>query len=168
MIPLRPPPNNSFKPAGEVQWASLTDQPPFSKNGKRKTGRRRLGVKYEEKVHQHFRQTYGYGYFPSQWLKFRSLGGALRWCQCDGLIIEAKRITIVEVKYNHTFDAWYQLFQLYLPVVQAVFKFDAFTISCLEVVKWFDPAVAGQPKARLCERPELAQPGQFEVMIYNP
>lgn len=58
------------------------------------------------------------------------------------------RLTIIEVKLRHTVDAWYQLHQLYLPVVAEAFP--GFRIKVLEICKWYDPSVK--------------LPGNFEIV----
>ena len=166
----RPPPHNSFKPAVDVRWAHPSQTPPpFINLDRKQSGRRAEGIRYERKVHDKLRSRYPV-YFDGQWFRFSSVypNGA-RWCQCDGLIIDPKAgcITIIECKYQHTFDAWYQLFQLYLPVVQVAFG-PMWAVSCCEVVKWYDPAVAGEPRPTLVASPDLARPGQFAVHILKP
>lgn len=164
----RPPPHSSFKPARDVRWAYPSQTPPpFINLNRKRSGRKAQGIRYERKVHDWLRDRYSI-YFDSQWFRFFA-GAALRWCQCDGLIIDphSGRITIVEVKYQHTFDAWYQLFELYLPVVQVAFG-PMWTVSCCEVVKWYDSAVAGDPRPTLVASPDLARPGQFAVHILTP
>lgn len=165
----RPPPLSTFNPAGDVSWAYPSQTPPpFINLNRKRSGRKAQGIRYEQKVHRLLRDQYPV-YFDGQWFRFKSAWAVSRWCQCDGLIIDprAGRIIIIEVKYQHTFDAWYQLFQLYLPVVQVAFG-PMWTVSGCEVVKWFDPAVAGDPRPTLVASPDLARPGQFAVHILKP
>lgn len=168
---MRPPAPNYFHPAGDISWAILTEQPPFIDRNEKRTGRRRLGQRYEKDVSAYFSNLYGADYIPGPWFKFRPRNtNRDRWCQCDGIIRDhsAGRLIIIEAKYSHTFDAWYQLFELYKPVVEKAIGGNNWTICGLEVVKWFDPSVYCEPPAKLCERPEHAQVDQFSVMIYSP
>ncbi|TFH47979.1 MAG: hypothetical protein E4H01_07220 [Lysobacterales bacterium] len=80
-------------------------------------------------------------YVSGPWFEFVDRTGG-RWCQADGLIVwqELKHIRIVEIKYQHTERAWWQLKQLYDPVVRRAFP--EYEVTLLEVVHWHDPAVA--------------------------
>ncbi|MDE0330999.1 MAG: hypothetical protein OXL41_03955 [Nitrospinae bacterium] len=141
---LRPPRN--FFPAGAVEFAELAlETPPFIKR-QRHTGVRAQGVRYERKA-QGFLERQSVCYVPGPWLRFAARGDRkLRWCQPDGLYFDfgAGRITVVEIKYKHTELAWWQIRQLYGPVVAALFP--GWAIGALEVCHWFDPAV-GFPEA---------------------
>lgn len=48
-------------------------------------------------------------------------------------------LTIVEIKYNHTYDGWNQLTNLYAPVLSRVYA--PRPIRRLEIVKQFNPGV---------------------------
>jgi hypothetical protein len=43
-----------------------------------------------------------------------------------------------------------------------------YTLSGVEVCKWFDPATLTDRPARLCRYPELADPSAFNVHICKP
>lgn len=140
-----PPPPRKFQPAGIVEWADLsTIPPPFLRSEPRRRGRRAEGTRYERKVHAHFSDEFGDYYLPSPWFHFRASGSEReRWCQPDALLFQPlhRILTIVEVKLQHTSDAWWQTNQLYSPVVSRVFPPELWTYNIVEVVKWFDPSV---------------------------
>lgn len=140
--------------------------PPFINNQQVYRGRRALGKSYERRVHEHLGNVYP-GYVAGQWFKFFD-GQRQRWCQTDGLLFDPDigAVCIIEVKYQHTADAWWQLNELYLPVVRNAFP--GWLITTCEVVKWFDPAVVCPQKPRLCRTPEVASPGEFGVYIWKP
>ena len=125
-----------FKPAGTVTQARMLEGPPPFTYRDRRTPAQMRGIRYEERVNDAMLLKYGDGYLKSQWFQFFS-SGTVRWCQTDGLLLDpwTGQIIIVEVKYSHVADAWWQLFKLYLPVVQAVFG-PGWNYSCCEVVKW--------------------------------
>jgi len=77
-------------------------------------------------------------------------------------------ITIVEVKLQHTSDAWWQVKQLYLPIVATAFPPDLWRYNYVEVVRWHDPAISFPENYRLV--PDLLALGedQFGVHILNP
>lgn len=163
--PLVPAPQG-FKPAGRVLSANFCQPPALRK--KRYTGRRLEGVRYERKVHAYLEDFYGERYLPSPWLRFFT-GGAWRWCQPDALLLDLARgiITIVEVKYQHTSDAWWQVRQLYEPVLRQMFPADLWTFEVCEVVKWYDPAVVFPEKTVLAQEVCMSH-SAFKIHIYRP
>jgi len=129
-----------FNPAGEVVEAFISPrQPPFIRT-RRYSGRRADGIRYERRVHAHLLELFPDTYLPSPWLHFKS-AGRWRWCQPDGLLFDLAhgRIIIVEVKYSHTSDAWWQVRRLYLPVLRKCFPEGLWRFEACEVVRWFDP-----------------------------
>ncbi len=48
---------------------------------------------------------------------------------------------MIEAKYSHTDLAYYQLFDLYIPVLQALFPPALWTFAGVEICSRFDPAV---------------------------
>jgi hypothetical protein len=91
----------------------------------------------------------------------------MRWCQPDALILQPRDglLTIVEVKYQHTPDAWWQLRELYLPVVSLAFGPD-WRIAMLEVVKWYDPHVSFPETPLLTPDPLRPPHGRIGVHIW--
>lgn len=142
--------------------------PPGFARPRRTRGRRRLGILYEEKVHRELLERYP-GYLPSPWFRFYDSEGFAKWCQCDGIIVNPwlGLISIVEVKYQHCNEAVGQLFGLYRPVVEALFA-PFYRVACVEVVKWFDPAILTDRTPKLCRDPQFASPEDFNVHIWRP
>lgn len=165
MIGLSPP-SAAFRPAGKVLSAHLCLPPVLRR--KRYTGRRLEGIRYERKVHEYLSSLYGDRYIASPWLRFYT-GGAWRWCQPDGLLLDPARgrLTIVEVKYQHTSDAWWQIRKLYQPVLEAIFPPALWAYDACEVVKWFDPATIFPEKTVLAQEVSMAHPS-FKVHIWRP
>ena len=164
---LLPPAPQGFKPAGRVLTASFSPAPHLRK--KRYTGRRLEGVRYEKKVHEHLSMLFPDTYVQSPWLKFFPAGGCWRWCQPDALVVDTKRgrITIVEVKYQHTSDAWFQVKQLYLPVLQSIFPPHLWEYDFCEVVKWYDPDTVFPEPVVLAHEVDMRHK-HFKVHIYKP
>lgn len=144
----------------------LIKSPPFTLNNKH-TQREKLGIRYEKKVHQVLNERFELRYFPQIWFCYKA-GEKLRYCQTDGLLvdIDKKKITIIEVKYSHTSDAFWQMENVYYPVVKRLFG-DSWQVCTVEVVKWYDPAVSCPRKAVLRERLEDVKFGEFAVHILN-
>lgn len=165
-----PAPRN-FRPAGAVDWAHPDEHPPpFLLRPRRYRGRRALGIRYERKVHDYLNGACGgveRSYFPSEWFKFAS-GESVRWCQPDGLILHLREgiVTVVEVKYQHTPDAWFQLRELYEPVLRVAMP--GWRFALLEVVKWYDPSTFFPERVVLCADPLQAPLGAVGVHIWNP
>lgn len=161
-----PLPPENFKPAGRVLSAGLS-QPPALRR-RRYTGARLKGVQYEKKVQEHLLDFYGDRYLPSPWLRFFT-GGAWRWCQPDGILLDvsAGKLCIVEVKYQHTADAWWQVRQLYQPVLEQIFSPKLWKYEACEVVRWYDPFTVFPEPTTLAHEVGMAHPA-FKVHIWHP
>lgn len=160
-----------FIPVSRCVWAEYSEQPPEFLRVTKHRGRRLLGVKFEKKAQAHLCGVYGDDYLPSQWIRFRSTdnGGKIRWCQPDGIIVDKQghALTIVEIKYSHTEVAWWQLFHLYLPVLEKLFDGYGYEFRCVELCKWFDAAIRCPQRPRLCEDLNAVKPGEFAVHIWS-
>lgn len=115
--------------------------------------------------------TYGTGleYRPSQWVYFRDRNGP-RWCQMDALLVDrsSSRCIIYEVKYQHTPDAWWQLRELYLPVLRVALP-SVSSIGLCEVVHWHDPAVRFPERYDFTNTPlKVPHVNTVAVHIFNP
>lgn len=153
----------------ELCWARLSSPPPFAANRPQRRGRRAQGIRYERKVHEHFQELLGPAYAASLWFQYCLPGeGRARWCQPDALYVDVQRgrIVIVEVKYQHTVEAWWQLHR-YLAVVREVFG-STFSYTLCEVVKWYDCAVRFPEAVTMLPNLEAAKPGAFHVHIWRP
>lgn len=138
--------------ANGVEQAYFARWPGFASR-KRATGRRAQGIRYEKLVQAHLTEAEPC-YLDSPWLRFLDADG-WHWCQPDGIHFDFSRgiITIVEVKYQHTPDAWVQLLELYGPVLQCIFPASLWTFRYLEWVRWHDPAVRVAANPRLIAHP---------------
>lgn len=115
---------------------------------------------------------FGDSYVPSPWLNFLGSRG-VHWCQPDGLLFDIQRgvIAIVEIKYQHTTDAWWQLRRLYEPVLSALFPPSLWRFTVVEIVKWYDPQVPWPEPIRML--PQVSEgfalsPRQTGVHIWKP
>ena len=106
---------------------------------------------------------------PHPWIWVQDSWG-VRWVQPDGLLIRPLDgvVTIVEFKLKHTPQAWFQLQELYRPVVEWLFPKDLWTTRMAEVVRWYDAATFFPGAHRL--RPRLEEVGENEVgvLIWSP
>lgn len=168
-LPASPPRN--FKPAGVIEWVQHSPSAPgFVKPTARRRGRRAAGERYERKVQKELDIDFGAHYVRSPWFKFREVGASrTRWCQPDGLLFQPaySTITIVEIKLQHTSDAWWQVRELYYPVVVSAFPSSLWEYNFCEIVRWYDPNVSFPEPVRLA--PHLLSLGsqQFGVHILS-
>lgn len=138
--------------AGAVTAASFAKWPPFAIRGKC-SGSRAAGIRYEKRVQAHLLALSPL-YLDSPWLRYCDETG-WHWCQPDGIHLDfnAGVLTIVEVKYQHTPDAWRQMEELYAPVLRVLFPPSLWQFRFLEVVKWYDPAVRCPNPVRMAATP---------------
>lgn len=163
---LRKP--DKLRPAGNVKWAEIADGPPsFIRQAS--SGRRKLGVQYERRVHLHVLATLKpmQVYWPSPWLRFVANDESKwRWCQPDGLLFDLAggTLTILEMKYTHTEDAWWWPTLLYQPVVRHLFPSSLWRIELCEVTRSYDCATSFPVPVQMVRRLDDLQPGRFGVL----
>lgn len=122
------------------------------------TAAQKAGVRYERKVQERLSEIFGEAYSPSPWFRFlgrpgrtrrtqrrgaAGASGAWRWCQPDGIVRIGEAgglVVIFEVKSRFSSDGWYQLRQLYHPVVMAAYR-PAVVGLCL-ISRYYDPFVS--------------------------
>lgn len=159
-IPVFPPgsgilrPAKAFRPARDVLHARLASSPLRGiKNPGTGTAVQKAGKRYEKKVLQQiakmFSQSDSVTLLASPWIAFSSLPSPseTRHCQPDLLISTPTEIFLCEIKLSHTLDAFWQLDQLYRPVVE---KLDpSRPVRLVEITRSFDPAVLYPRNMRL-------------------
>lgn len=167
-----PSPPKRFLAAVEVRGARILDkQPPFIKRGK-PSGRFAVGLRYEREVHEYL-SLLALGrpeleFLQSPWIEFTDRTGR-RWCQPDAVVLqrESKIGIILEVKYQHCSDAWFQLKELYFPVLRKIFP--GFVFGLVEVVHWHDPTVKFPERYDFTPDPlSVRHANLVSVHIYNP
>ena len=165
-------PPKKFHAAVDVRSAWLLDsQPPFIKRGKL-TGRFAQGVRYEREV-QEYLSTLALGridirYLASPWIEFWDKSGK-RWCQPDAILVQpaAHLGIIIEVKYQHTEQAYFQLRHLYTPVVEKLFPDIQFGL--VEIVHWHDNlTIFPEPYDFTPDPFSVRRADRISVHIYNP
>ena len=166
MIPPR-----HFRPVeGELASARMSQLPPPFLRDRKRTGAKARGVRYELKAQEYLLDQFSDHYIPSPWLHFREEASeSFRWCQPDGILLDFERgvCIVLEIKYSHTSDAWWQLRKLYIPVLQKILPPSLWTYELGEIVKWFDPDVAFPEPIRLVDNP-MKPSDVFKIHIFNP
>ena len=121
------------------------------------------GKKYEGQVLASLDRRYPGCLIPLPWIRFWE-GRQERWAQPDGLLVFPEgRVHIVEVKLRHTPQAWFQLVEVYSPLIRTLFPEELWEIRLNEVVRWYDPMVVFPGKCVL--RPSLEEAGPNEVGV---
>jgi hypothetical protein len=90
-------------------------------NGQNKSFLR--GLKYQAWVEAKLEREWGMAHFPGLWFMYWK-GDKKRHVQFDSLIVDLSGgiFYIVECKYRHTFIAYQQLFNYYVPVLEAALR----------------------------------------------
>ena len=97
-------------------------------------------------------------------------------CQPDGLLFLTDKdgklnLVIIEIKLAHCFDAYFQLYELYLPVVDFYYKNNHGGLSniyCLEVVKFYDSTLPMPRRPVLSPEETRLVLNEFCVKIWTP
>lgn len=147
---MLPRPRN-FHPPGPILAASLARSvPPFLLARRRSTGARAEGRRYERRIREAFCSELGSRYLPNPWLRYHTPEGP-RYCQPDGLLFDLPNLTCVvtEMKLAHCDLSWWQLYHLYIPVLERAFPLIRFI--GVEVVKWYDAAIRTSGPVVLCK-----------------
>lgn len=151
----------------DLEFAYMTHEEPPWPPHEHYTDAQRRGLRYEGKAVKALEETYSPHFLPHPWFYYRDRHDSrARWCQPDGILIfpHSAKIVVTEIKLRHTREAYYQLFELYLPVVMHTFG-HIWRYGCLEVVRWYDPSESVPKTAHLCKEPSVINPGVFGVHI---
>lgn len=151
---------------------AVTQTPSFAKTNRSLSKSIGQGLKYELDGHHMLLDTYGCEYVPGPWFRYTTTDAPDRqnYVQPDGLIIrmELGLVTIVEFKWSHTPDAYYQLFDKYLPVVEKFFGADLFEFRLLEICKFYSSQVKVPGRSSLRKDIGTLQPNEMGIHIWKP
>lgn len=150
---------------------AVNETPSFAQAKYRKNKTIGHGLKYEWKGHLHLLDKYGYEYVPGPWFRYSTEQNPTRinYVQPDGLIVRLKEgiVTIVEFKWSHTVDAYYQLVDRYLPLMEHFFGKD-FEFHMVEICRWYSPQIQFPGKAGLKKDIDRLTPGEVGIHIWKP
>lgn len=154
------------EPLEKVFW---TKSDGFSGVGTGVTPAQKKGVRYEEKIQVRLRNLLGPNYHRNPCINFLSAGQHRRVVP-DGLFFDPEGTAFVfEIKSQHMPEAWWQLRRLYEPVVRLLPFVNR--VSCIEVVRSYDPAMGFPEPIKLCSDLETALEGKvaaFKVFQCRP
>lgn len=84
-------------------------------------GRRGLGVRFEKRVQRALRERFGESRVAcNTWFEFED-GDEVRHCSPDAIVFLEDGPVVIEVKTVHCKKAWYQINQLYVPVLEVMY-----------------------------------------------
>lgn len=131
----------------------------------------KLGNKYEKAAQKALRAEFRksqYELLINQWFHYTTAQGDEKYCEMDALVINplGNRVWIFEIKFKHTECAYYQLFNLYKPVIRC-WKPGAI-IHTVELVRWYNAQTPFPTDVTLTREPLMGNPGDFNVKIWNP
>lgn len=121
---------------------------------------------YEQRGSDYYLDKFGIlRYIPGQWFQYQLENNQIKFCQTDGLLFtpEQKHVLIIEFKYKHTPQAYRQIEEKYVPVIGRVLR--GWSISTVEVVKWYDPSTPFPVPVSLKEDITETKPNEFGVHI---
>lgn len=155
-----------------VESALLIGEPKFIRSGRRRRGRKGMGLRYEAKVQRHLGEGFD-GFIPGPWFRYCTSDepSRINYAQPDGLLIDLEKgqILICEVKYSHTAEAYFQLVDKYLPIVRKFFNnSEIWEFATVEICYWYDCAVAFPTKPRLRKEIDTVRPNELAVHICRP
>lgn len=139
--PLPVPPRHRFRPAGTVKHAAFIDKSPLKsiRNPGCNTAAQKAGKRFEKKLLAKLKDLPLIRVSIAPWIQYQN-EVKLCFCQPDAILwLPLNTIVIVEAKLSHTADAYWQLRQLYEPVLRAIEP--SARIHLLEITRSFDPAV---------------------------
>lgn len=168
--PARFQPPLEFLPVGRITWARFADNPPdfILRARTRSRGRKRAGVLYEARVHEHLAQATQF-YVPGPWIVFTEDGSSRkRWSQPDALILDfiKGKLTIVEVKLRHTDRAWWQVRRQYEPLLRYLLP-NGWQFAALEITQTSDPHLPFPEPITWVKHPTDSPVGGFGVHIFS-
>lgn len=132
---------------------------------------------YQKKILQTLSDLYSDDFIPSPWFRYGfNYNNSIHYnvCQPDGILLKQKDakliVTIIEVKLAHTADAYFQLFDLYLPILQRYYgeHTPLLEFRMLEIVKFYDPNKVVPARVHLTPNENDLPPNEFCVKIWSP
>lgn len=104
----------------------------------------------------------------SQWFRYQRDDGAYKYCEMDSLVIDpvAEQVFAIEVKFKHTPQAYFQLLNLYVPVLETLFP--TYKICPIEIVRWYELRYDFPCEVVMMDKWLESRAENFNVKIWNP
>lgn len=131
----------------------------------------KLGLAYQTKVQNALKKEFTdskYKLYTNQWFEYLTTDVKQKYCEIDAFLIspDSRRLYLFEIKYKHTEIAYFQMHNLYMPVLKA-WK-PKITIHPIELVRWYDANTPYPTRITMCSNPLLSDFTKFNVKIWNP
>lgn len=148
--------------------------PSFAEAKRRKSGAKGAGLRYEERAQKLIEASLAREnliYVPSPWFKYRRHSAPDRenFAQPDGICPDVSRgiIYLIEIKIKHTIDSYFQLLDRYVPLLERYFNYPEklWKIAPIEVVRWYDPAIAYPCQVTMIQELHRAEPKDLSVYV---
>ena len=143
-----------------LKWARVAQRPQGLPIG-RPRGAKLEGVRYERRVAKALALA-GLKFSHGKWWEFEDWAGR-GVCQTDFVGKVGDSAVVLEVKYSWTQEAWWQLDQLYIPVLRMAL---ACPVVGVQVCKMLISCAEGVVTRDLCEAIALAQSGVSPVTMH--
>ena len=156
---------SKFLAATGVYSVRILDEQPSFITRKKPVGAKANGVRYERKALDKLESIAPSEgkWVRSPWIEFCDQSGK-RWCQPDAFFMGSQNI-VFEIKYKHCAEAWFQLWRLYVPVLEHLY---GVPFCGVEVVKWLDPAIQFPERFLMLREPFQPQPKVTGIHVWNP
>jgi hypothetical protein len=132
------PPTFSKRKAGNVLSAELLTFDLAHKK-RRRSPAQRLGLAYEKKVLTELDLVLPGEFLRQPTFRFNNGRALDEFAVPDAIHLLDGVLTIIEIKLRHTADAWYQLNDLYRPIVARAYP--SLHINMLEICRHYDRSV---------------------------
>lgn len=163
---VSPPSSYLRLPKGKIVSAWRTVESPHGKRSDKPSAAQRAGLRYQQRV-ERFLSAASMGRWEvisSPWFIFGDDRPGRNYCQPDFLLdLGNGCCVVVEVKIRWTVDAWYQLNELYIPVVLAARS----AASCIPlcITKSYDPAIRAPGEVVLVDDLGSLSSSLFNLMV---
>lgn len=165
-----PPPAYIKLPQGAITSAARAEGNPHAGKRTTRSGAQKAGLAYQKRVIEFLVRTCACSSLASgPWYFYSDASGRRSYCQPDALAFDIQgvfeSVAVVEIKLRWTVDAWYQLRQLYIPVLSAALP--GKTFLPVVICRSYDPAIRIGEPVHLIDGLEEAQADKFNVLIWR-
>lgn len=163
--PLIRRPDSIFLPNSPIVSAWKTSEAPYAGTRSKMSAAQRAGLAYQKKIGKFLSSGRPCDLVAGPWYIYVCGDGRRRYCQPDFLLVDttSKVTVVIEVKIRWTDLAWWQLRELYLPVLQRVSP-DVHFLP-LVIVRSYDPHITIPEEVNLCADLLDARPDRFNVLV---
>lgn len=153
-----------------LEWALLLKERPSFLGAGRARGAKLSGLAYEKRAQQYLEERFNGLYIRGPWIAYKLRHEKqVRFCQPDGIYFNFPQlyVGIIELKLKHTAEAYWQIKNLYEPLLRKIFS-EHFTFRAIEMCKWFDGTDYFPCEPIMVNDLELFPKNGFGVHIWRP